>query len=44
MTLGLKTFLFNFKRVLKFLTITKNNYKILDIGTGGGTFLLAANN
>ncbi len=39
----LKTFLFNFKRVIKFLTITQEKkLKILDIGTGGGTFLLAA--
>lgn len=39
----LKTFLFNFKRVLKKLTINnKKTFSILDIGTGGGTFLLAA--
>jgi|TARA_Y100000389_G_C17463504_1_gene523588 2-polyprenyl-3-methyl-5-hydroxy-6-metoxy-1,4-benzoquinol methylase len=39
----LKTFIFNFRRVLNFLSIDKKkNLRILDIGTGGGTFLLAA--
>lgn len=38
------TFYKNFKKIEKFLTIKKNksNFKILDVGSGGGTFLSAA--
>ena len=38
-----KTFLMNFKRILNILKIkNKKNIRILDVGTGGGTFILAA--
>lgn len=41
----LKSFEYNFKKIIKYLNIKKTNkYEILDVGTGGGTFLLAAKN
>jgi|TARA_B100001971_G_C18204124_1_gene546482 2-polyprenyl-3-methyl-5-hydroxy-6-metoxy-1,4-benzoquinol methylase len=41
----LKSFEYNFIRLKKYLEIkTINKYDILDVGTGGGTFLLAVKN
>ena len=41
----LKSFEYNFKKIIKYLKIKKiKKYEILDVGTGGGTFLLAAKN
>lgn len=42
--LRLKTFRYNFSRIKKYLKIkNKKKYRILDVGTGGGTFLIAMN-
>lgn len=41
----LKSFEYNFKKIEQYLKIKDNNkYDILDVGTGGGTFLVAAKN